>query len=308
MKTALIFGEYNEQQKQEFEKLDPDLKIIYGTDPEWPEHLDQVNAIVGFIPQQYRTKLKDLSNLELYQLPSAGYEGWSELVRCPLANARGTYGLTISEYLIGTILMVYRRYPEVLDNQKKHVWKDPGKIESIYGKTILVLGTGNLGSTFAKKAQALGAYTIGFNRHPGEIDGFNEVVNIKDFRNRIGEADILINTLPASPETEYFMTLDDYKAMKRSAMFVNVGRGSFVSLDTLEQALKEKLISSMILDVFEKEPLPADNPLWDEERVLITPHIAGGYDLPETRDLFMKIALANLKAMLSDKKYINIVN
>ena len=104
------------------------------------------------------------------------------------------------------------------------------------------------------------------------------------------------------------MTLDDFKAMKRSAMFVNVGRGSFVSLDTLEQALKEKLISSMILDVFEKEPLPADNPLWDEERVLITPHIAGGYDLPETRDLFMKIALANLKAMLSDKKYTNIVN
>lgn len=308
MKTVLIFGSYDKKQKEEFEHLDPNLKVIYGDNPDWPAYLHEINAIVGFIPEAYRSKLKDLPNLELYQLPSAGYEGWSEKLNCPLANARGTFGLTISEYLISTILLLYRKLPVILENQKKHIWKDPGKIESIYGKTILVLGTGNLGSTFAKKAQALGACTIGSNRHPAPLDGFNEVLDIKDFKEKLPEADILINTLPSSPSTIHLMDLDDFKKMKKTAMFINVGRGTFVKTQVLEEVMKEKLISYMILDVFDPEPLDKNSMLWQEQNVLVTPHVAGGYDLSATKDLFMEIALKNLKALVQNRNFINIVN
>ena len=96
--------------------------------------------------------------------------------------------------------------------------------------------------------------------------------------------------------------------MKPTAVFINVGRGDLVSLKTLEDVMDQKLISSMVLDVFETEPLLADSPLWQNEQVMITPHISGDFSLPETKELLWKLVNQNLDALQNKTPFVNMVS
>nr|WP_256460760.1 hypothetical protein [Allobaculum sp. Allo2] len=104
MKTVLVFEALKEEDRRALEQEFGGLHFVYGDNPNWPGYLDTASAIVGFLPEEYRFRLKSLPALELVQLPFAGYEGWPERVTCPLANASGSFGLAISEYLISAIL------------------------------------------------------------------------------------------------------------------------------------------------------------------------------------------------------------
>lgn len=228
---------------------------------------------------------------------------------CPLANASGIYGLAVSEYLIGAILNQYRYFPLLKERQNKKIWNSKLKpIQSISQKTILVLGCGDLGSTFAKKAQALGAHTIGAATSVRPIEGFDEVITLDQLDDYLGKCDILVSTLPSNEKTRYLLDIDSFRKMKPTAMFINVGRGDLVSLKTLEDVMDQKLISSMVLDVFETEPLPADSPLWQNEQVMITPHISGDFSLPETKELLWKLVNQNLDALQNKTPFVNMVS
>lgn len=308
MKTILIFEEAPEAVRQRLERKYPEFHFVYGDDPSWPDVLENARAIFGFIPDEYRNRLKSLPQLELVQLPFAGYEGWPELVNCPLANASGVFGLGISEYLIGAILSFYRQFPLFRKRQKEKIW-DPevGDAESIYGKTILVLGCGDLGSTFAKKVQELGAYTIGAATRIRKIPGFDRVITLDDLDGVLPECDIVVSTLPSNEKTRYLLNLQTFEKMKPTALFINVGRGDLVSLKTLEEVMERKLIAGMILDVFETEPLPQDSTLWENDAVMITPHISGDFSLPETRHRMWMLFESNLDALRDGKPFVNVV-
>lgn len=309
MKTVLIFETIDAPHRLALQQKFPSLHFVYGDDPDWPDSFEKANAIVGFIPEPWRSKLKDHPSLELVQLPYAGYEGWEKLVSVPLANASGVYGLAISEYLIGTILYVFRHLEEVRNRQKQKIWnRNIGEIDSIYGKTILIAGCGDVGATFAKKAQALGAYTIGAASRIRPIDGFDEVITIDQIDDRLPQADIFIGALPSSPATRHLITADSFSKMKPDALFINVGRGDLVSLDVLEQAMKNDRVRGMILDVCEIEPLPSDSPLWNDERVLITPHLSGDYALLQTRKMLWDLIEKNLDALTEGNPFCNVVN
>lgn len=309
MKTILVFEEADAALKDSLQKEYPQFHFVWGDDPQWPDFLPSANAIIGFIPEDYRNQLKDLPDLELVQLPFAGYEGWPELVSCPLANASGIYGLAVSEYLIGAILSTYRQFPLMRQRQQQHQWNPQiGDVDSISGKTILVLGCGDLGSTFARKAQALGAHTIGAASRVRPIEGFDEVITLEDLDAFLPKCDILVSTLPSNDKTRYLLDPGTFRKMKPSALFANVGRGDLVSLKTLEEVMEQKLIRSMILDVFETEPLPADSPLWQNGQVMITPHVSGDFSLPETRKLLWKLVQKNLDALRDGTPFVNIVN
>lgn len=309
MKKILVLESFNHIQKETLEKENPDFTFVYKEDQEWENHLDEYEAIIGLVPQDLKPQLKSLQNLKLLQLSSAGFEGWPELVNCSLCNASGTFGLSISEHLIATIIMMYRKLPQVLENQKNHIWKhDMGMFESIYGKNILVLGVGDLGGTFAKKATALGASVIGLARTPRNLSGFSKVDVLSKLDEYLPWADIVLSALPSNEDTIYLFDTERFKKMKSSALFVNVGRGSLVKTAVLEEVAKEKIIGGMILDVFEKEPLPESSSLWDEEKVIVTPHISGDYSLPKSKDLFLEIVLDNLKALKEKKPFRNLVN
>lgn len=309
MEKILVLESFTPEQKEKLERENPDFAFVYRTKGDPIENLDEYTAIIGTVPEKVKPELKNLKKLKLLQLSSAGFEGWPQLVDCSLCNASGTFGLTISEYLIASILLLYRKIPQVLEDQKKHLWKrDLGTFDSIYGSNILVLGVGDLGGTFARKASALGADVIGLARSAREVDGFKKVDELSKLDEYLPWADIVVCALPSNEQTIHLFNKERFGLMKNKALFVNVGRGSLVETSVLEEVAKEKMIGGMILDVFEKEPLDADSSLWDAENVIVTPHISGDYSLPKSKDLFLDIVLKNLKALKEHKPFINLVN
>lgn len=121
-------------------------------------------------------------------------------------------------------------------------------------------------------------------------------------------ADVVFSILPDTKATRQIYNKELFESMKRTGIFLNAGRGNAVDQEALLWALQNKRIMAAGLDVTNPEPLPAEHPLWQEENVLITPHVSGQYHLPETLDKIIEIAAANIEAYLSGKALINVVD
>lgn len=159
--------------------------------------------------------------------------------------------------------------------------KDGGwnKIEgddTLEGKRVLILGTGNIGQETAKKLRCFGTHTVGICRTSrNEHLPFDEIYTIDNVDTQLKMADVVIITLPGTAETSGMFDAERIKRMKASAILVNVGRGFIVNTDELTKALQKGLLRGAVLDVTEPEPLPEKHPLRYMENVLLTPHISG---------------------------------
>ena len=155
----------------------------------------------------------------------------------------------------------------------------------------------------------MGAYVIGVKRratNPPEC--VDELVMTQDLDTVLPRADVIMSVLPNTAATRYIYTAESFEKMKDSALFINCGRGNAVSSEVLYQALNEHKIAAAAMDVAEVEPLPADSPLWGLENLVITPHISGGFHLPETFERIVDIAAGNLAAFLEGKELRNVVD
>ena len=151
------------------------------------------------------------------------------------------------------------------------------KMQSIAGKTMLVVGLGGIGTEVARRAAALDMRVIGTRRSSREGPDFVDYVGLSDELFELaGEADFVVITVPLTTETEGLFNKDFFSATKRGAHIVNVGRGKTVVTDDLVAALKSGQIAGAALDVTDPEPLPSDHPLWQMENVVITPHVSWG--------------------------------
>lgn len=158
------------------------------------------------------------------------------------------------------------------DAQRRHEWTDMGRVGTMEGAVVLVVGLGEIGCYYARMAKALGAYVIGVKRRASEKpDYVDELYLTAQLDEVLGRADVVMSVLPGSAATEHFYTAERFRAMKRSCIFVNCGRGNAVAMDVLEQALRGGEIACAAVDVFEIEPLPASSPLWDLDNLLVIP-------------------------------------
>lgn len=214
-----------------------------------------------------------------------------------LTNASGAFGRIISEYTLGMILARYKRLPEYYVNQKKKLWADLGQERSLLGNRVLILGTGNVGSSIAQKLHAFGTYNIGLNRSGRATEHFNETFSMEALDRELPRADILIGALPKTPGTVGLLDYRRLTRMKKDSMLVNVGRGTMIVTKDLEKALAEGHFYAVALDVMDPEPLPVSSPLWATDRVLLTPHISGiGFDHePATERCIWDICFENLR-------------
>ena len=171
---------------------------------------------------------------------------------------------------------------------------------------------GDLGGNVARRMQAFGARVTGVRRtkKAGLPAGFAEAYTMEFLDELLPKADIVVNCLPSTPETVGLMTRPRLLAMKLGALFVNVGRGSFVRNKDLVFALESGHLGGAILDVMETEPLPEDSPLWDMENVLLTPHIAGpSFDSsPDVQNAIWDICMENLDNFLTGKPVTHVVS
>lgn len=185
------------------------------------------------------------------------------------------FGDRMAEYTIAYMLAFAQDIPRVLQQQKERRWA-PFITNTITDQTIGVAGVGDIGSAVARKAYGLGAQVIGWRRSPGDVEGiYRMYVGPEEFRPFLAAADIVVIVLPLTPATRGLFDKDAFAAMRPGAYLINVGRGPIVVEADLIEALRSGHLAGAALDVFEQEPLPADNPLWELDNVIITPHMSG---------------------------------
>ncbi|MDV2581884.1 D-2-hydroxyacid dehydrogenase [Alkalibacillus haloalkaliphilus] len=192
-----------------------------------------------------------------------------------VTNVRGIHAIPMAEYVIAMILQVSRQTKTLIENEKQHNWDRKVKMEEITGKTMLIAGTGAIGQEVARLAKAFRIETIGVSQSGKLKEHFDRCYKNDELNSLLGEADFVIGVLPATDETEYFFSKEQFHQMKESAIFLNMGRGKTVDEVAITKALKEKQFQHAVLDVFEEEPLDEESPLWDLNNCTITPHLSG---------------------------------
>jgi len=219
--------------------------------------------------------IKKFTSLKYIQLTSAGYD------RAPLDyirekgitiyNAKGVYSIPMAEFAISGVLNLYKNAKFFYENKKNKVWEKDRKIIELYGKSVCIIGCGNVGTECAKRFKAFGSYIIGVDIVSITEQIYDATYLIKDLNDALTVSDIVVLTLPLTKETKGFFNKEKFRLMKCGSVFVNISRGGVVDESALIQALDDRLLGA-ILDVFEKEPLPKDSLLWEKEKVIITPH------------------------------------
>jgi len=243
--------------------------------------------------------------------PPAGYYT-RELIDHPVVvtNFREIYNDHIGAHIMAFVLAFARGLHHYLPLQLRREWKpaplDTGVVH-LPEATALVVGVGGIGGETARLAAAFGMRVIGVDaRRHDAPPGVRKLAGPDELDGLLPEADFVVLTVPHTPDTEGLMHRARFRRMRRSAFFINIGRGMTTRLDDLVAALRAGEIAGAALDVFEQEPLPADHPLWTTPNVLITPHTAG-YG-PYLDDRRCDILLDNCRRFLAGAPLRNVVD
>ena len=230
-------------------------------------------------------------------------------------NGSGPHAISISEYLLLIALALIKQLPFYQRAQIEHRWGRPrGSAQhpsfELYGKTIGVVGLGDIGLAAAERFHALGCRVIGSrrsaqSRQPGE-GPVDELVGPGDLPYLLQQSDFVILSLPLTPETRHLINAETLRQMKPTAFLLNISRGGVIDEPALVAALEQGQIAGAGLDVFEKEPLPAESPLWGMENVIVTPHSSNNSEHFQRRqaELFRE----NLRRFVAGEPLQNVVN
>ena len=214
-----------------------------------------------------------------------------------LTCGRGIHKIYIAEYAIAAMINLARNFHLMFNNQLKANWDRSVPQEEIHGRVAGIIGLGSIGQEIARKASILGMRVIGVKNNPQPLEGVDQVYGPAEMKEVFGQSDYVINLLPGTPETRGLIDKKFLSSMRRSACFINLGRGSTVNQTDLIDALQTKRIRALVSDVYEAEPLPEDNPLWHLDNVILTPHIAG--ISPQYLDRALDIIRHNLPVYVS---------
>ncbi len=221
-----------------------------------------------------------MKNLRWIQMTWAGANKYTSVPDFPdniiLTSASGAYGCVIAEYIVSGILVLTKKLFLYRAQVKNGGWNKIEGDDTLEGKRVVILGTGNIGQETAKKLKCFGCYTVGICRTPGKKHMcFDEIYTTESVDMQLQSADVVIIALPGTAETAGMFDSERIKKMKEGAILVNVGRGFIVNTEDLTNALQKGLLKGAVLDVTEPEPLPENHPLRCMENVLLTPHISG---------------------------------
>jgi phosphoglycerate dehydrogenase-like enzyme len=192
-----------------------------------------------------------------------------------LTGVKDTFGPDMAEYVLGYLLARELRIFERLGRQANRSWWDEHS-GTLRGKTIGIMGTGSIGSYFARALKPFGVTITGFNRSGAPVAGFDRVYAADQLGRFLAEPDYVVCVLPDTPGTWHLLDAGAFRTMKNHCCLVNVGRGATVDEQALVEALHAGELAGAVLDVFQQEPLPQDSPLWNAPGLIVTGHISGG--------------------------------
>jgi len=222
-----------------------------------------------------------------------------------LTNNKGVHAKKAGEFGLMAILMLHNHFPKIVTNQNNKLYKSIYSTP-ILNKTIVIIGTGNLGGSVAKLLQPLGASIIGVNKRGRTVEGFSKIIKSDKLDTVLPKADILYVALPETSETIEIIDKQRLNMLKKTCGIINIGRQSAINYNELCKMLKLKKLSGAILDVFSPEPIAQDSYLWEIPNLIITPHISaddGNTYVTQTLDLFFR----NLENFISGKRLLNVI-
>lgn len=288
----------------------PGIELLRArTEAEAIRYAEDVDAIIGFCSDAIVAAAPRVLWIQIF---SAGAErcvavervGNAEIL---LTNMQKMSSPVIAEHAIAMTLSLARGLvgfaKTMPDSDGSGI---VGRMQSISGKTMLVVGLGGIGTEVARRAAALGMRVTGTRRSSRDGPDFVEYVGLShELYELAAEADIIVNALPLTNETRGLFNAAFFAAAKRGAYFINVGRGKSVVTADLVAALESGQVAGAGLDVSDPEPLPADHPLWQMDNVIITPHVAGRGG---NRMRYKILVEENLRRFAAGDKLFNVVD
>jgi phosphoglycerate dehydrogenase-like enzyme len=230
-----------------------------------------------------------------------------------LTNAREVHGPVVAEHVIALIFALAKKIPGSVRLQEKHVWgqqilwDELPRVREVAGATVGMVGLGSIGRAVAQSARALGMRVIAVREHPEKgSEGAEEIFAPAKIDEIFRQADYVVLAAPVTDSTKAIANAERLALMKPGACLINVGRGPLVDEPALVDALRAGKIGGAALDVFPKEPLPADSPLWDAPNLLITPHTAALTD--RLWDRHYALFSENLRRYLNDQPLLAVVD
>jgi phosphoglycerate dehydrogenase-like enzyme len=316
MTTLVLLPPHSEGTADWQERLSalvPDVTVLKPeTEDEAIEALRTADAAHGYLTHEL---LQHASRLHWLQAPMAapppGFY-YPELIAHPVqvTNMRDTYTDHVAHHTLALVLALARKLPKYVRDQTKARWApdwDPSAVLPLAECSALVVGVGAIGKEVGRLLAAFGTRVVGVDAgRTTSAPHFTEVRPAASLDASIPEADIVILTIPHTPETEGLINASRLALFKPSAFFVNIGRGPTVRLDDLVAALDKGQLAGAALDVYETEPLPADHPLWSREDVLLTPHVAGAG--PHADERRFAVLLENTRRFVAGEELINVVD
>lgn len=277
---------------------------FYNSDSEIPQSDYDTDIIYGFAPSIVNTS----KNLKWLCVPWAGVDsilkpGYFANEDCILTNAAGAYGVSIAEHMIATALVMMRRLNEFFKETQEGKWLSPRPQKSLKDCRITVLGTGDIGTTFAIRARAFEPKNITGVCRSGKNTNkvYDKVLPVTELDSILPQTDLLAMSLPSTPETAGILSRERQSLLPHGSYVINVGRGSAIDEKALAENLENEHLAGAALDVFQTEPLPQDSFLWHTKNLLITPHVAGNMTLEYTKDKNVEMFLEDLKNFIQQK-------
>jgi len=266
-----------------------DVSEILFREPSWTVEeyrsaLKKAHIIIG---EPRNEDFTFCENLELMHSPSSGVNYYMDGGKFPkgaiLCCMTGGYGNVLAEHLLALVLSLCRRLPEYHDQQKDHKWELRRYDKQLEDATVLILGAGDIGTTVATWMRPMVGRIIGVRRVERAYPAcYDKMVTLDRLDEVLGEADIIVCALPHTAQTVGLLNEQRLRKMKKDAVLVNGGRGSLIDQEALCRLLGEGWFWGVGLEVTSPEPLPKDHPLWDQSRVIITPHAAGNSFAPDS--------------------------
>ena len=199
-----------------------------------------------------------------------------------VSNSRGVQAAPIAEHVFALMLALAKQLPFVLAAQRERRWSQNEVVGDrlpwlLRGRTLGLIGVGTIGSQVALMADAFGMHVLALRRRAAadQVPGVHELLGPGDLDTLLARSDVVIIAAPLTPETMNLIGAPQLARMKRGALLVNVGRARILDHEALVAALRSGHLGGAALDVFPREPLPADDPLWTAPNLIVTPHTSG---------------------------------
>ncbi len=306
---ALITIKLSDTEIKSLQELGYELIIRKEEDLSYSEELKDIDTMFCYKAFD-NLDISLLPNLKWVQLASVGVNHVpidKVLAQgITVTNNKGGFSIPIAEWVTLKLLEMVKNSKAFYEKQTEKTWKTDSSLLELYGKTVGFVGTGSIAVESAKRLEAFGMKIIGLNSSGRSVKHFNKTYSIDKINEFMKLCDFVVIAVPYTENTHHIINASVFDNMKDGTYLVNIARGSIIDEEALIENLRNGKIKKAALDVFEVEPLPKDNPLWEMDNVIVTSHNSWGSEMNHKRryDIFNE----NMKRFINDDELLNIVD